>query len=342
MTAAAARRSTDPAHDCDAHARGLYIGGHWRPAGQGRTIPVVDPSTEDELTAVADATVEDALQAVDAADAAAKSWRQTPPRKRAEILRRCFELMVERAEELAHLVSLENGKALSDARGEIAYAAEFFRWNSEEAARIGGRTRPRAGRRLPHPGRLRADRHRGADHALEFPGRNGDPQDRAGVRGRLHRHPEAGERDAADGLRAGGALRGSRCAAGRRQRDHHLDARAGHGRHAGRSAGAQTVVHRLDGGRPHAAGGSRQDRRQLRHGAWRQRAFHRLRRRRSRCGPRRRHGGQDAQCRRGLHGRQPVLRAIRHPRRLRRGTRGPHGRASGRARHRPASRAADP
>ena len=138
MTAVAALRNAVPGHDCDAHARGLYIGGHWRPGAQGRTIPVVDPSTENVLTAVADATVEDALRAVDAADAAAKSWRETPPRKRAEILRRCFDLMVERAETLAHLVSLENGKALSDARGEIAYAAEFFRWNSEEAARIGG------------------------------------------------------------------------------------------------------------------------------------------------------------------------------------------------------------
>ena len=138
MTASAARLSTDPANSCDVHARGLYIGGRWRPGKEGKTIKVVDPSTENVLTSVPDATVADAMEAVEAAAAAAKSWRQTPPRKRAEILRRCFKLMVERAEELAHLISLENGKALPDSRGEIAYAAEFFRWNSEEAVRIGG------------------------------------------------------------------------------------------------------------------------------------------------------------------------------------------------------------
>ncbi len=67
-----------------------------------------------------------------------QAWRETPPRKRSEILRRCFELMMERAETLATLISLENGKALRDARGEVAYAAEFFRWNAEEAVRISG------------------------------------------------------------------------------------------------------------------------------------------------------------------------------------------------------------
>lgn len=119
-------------------ARGLYIGGTWRQAGSGGLIPVVDPSTEAVITHVPDATLADAAAAVEAAAKAAEGWRETPPRKRSEILRRCFELMVQRSEMLATLISLENGKALRDARGEVAYAAEFFRWNAEEAVRISG------------------------------------------------------------------------------------------------------------------------------------------------------------------------------------------------------------
>ena len=124
--------------DPSLHARGLYIGGQWE-AGGG--IPVVDPSTGRTLAEVPDATVADAMRAVDAAEKAAEGWRATPARQRAEILRRWFELMTRHAEELAHLISLENGKALPDARGEVAYAAEFFRWYSEEASRIPGEHR---------------------------------------------------------------------------------------------------------------------------------------------------------------------------------------------------------
>ncbi|RWD66099.1 aldehyde dehydrogenase family protein, partial [Mesorhizobium sp.] len=121
-----------------AFSHGLYIGGKWSPSSDGRVIEVVDPSTEAVIAAVPDATLADAAAAVEAAAQAAAGWRETPPRKRSEILRRCFELMTERAETLAALISLENGKALRDARGEIAYAAEFFRWNAEEAVRISG------------------------------------------------------------------------------------------------------------------------------------------------------------------------------------------------------------
>ncbi len=121
------------------HANHLYIGGKWE-AGAG--IPVHDPATGNVLAEVPDATVEDAIRAVDAAEAAAAGWRDTPARQRSEILRRWFHLMTERAEELATLISLENGKALPDARGEVAYAAEFFRWYAEEATRIPGEYRP--------------------------------------------------------------------------------------------------------------------------------------------------------------------------------------------------------
>ncbi|WP_457154532.1 NAD-dependent succinate-semialdehyde dehydrogenase [Mesorhizobium sp. P5_C1] len=119
-------------------SHGLYIGGRWQPSSDGRVIEVIDPSTEAVIAAVPDATLADAALAVDAAAEAAAGWRETPPRRRSEILRRCFELMTERADTLAALISLENGKALRDARGEVAYAAEFFRWNAEEAVRISG------------------------------------------------------------------------------------------------------------------------------------------------------------------------------------------------------------
>ncbi|MGV8935899.1 MAG: NAD-dependent succinate-semialdehyde dehydrogenase [Allorhizobium sp.] len=124
--------------DIDAASRGLYIDGAWRPSRGGHVIDIVDPSTGNRLASVPDATIEDARLSIDAAAAAAPSWRATPPRRRSEILRRCFELMIERSEMLATLISMENGKALRDARGEVAYAAEFFRWNSEEAVRITG------------------------------------------------------------------------------------------------------------------------------------------------------------------------------------------------------------
>lgn len=120
------------------HAQGLYIGGEWLP---GDGIPVVDPATTNILAHVPDASVSQALLAVDAAEAAAAGWRATPPRQRAEILRRWYQLMTDHADELACLISLENGKALPDARGEVAYAAEFFRWYAEEAVRIPGELR---------------------------------------------------------------------------------------------------------------------------------------------------------------------------------------------------------
>jgi succinate-semialdehyde dehydrogenase/glutarate-semialdehyde dehydrogenase len=118
--------------------RQLLIAGNWQHAGGGDTVEVTNPSDATVITGIADADVEDGLAAVDAAAAAFPEWAATPPRRRAEILRRCFELMTQRSEQLAHLISLENGKALADARVEVAYAAEFFRWYSEEAVRIIG------------------------------------------------------------------------------------------------------------------------------------------------------------------------------------------------------------
>jgi succinate-semialdehyde dehydrogenase/glutarate-semialdehyde dehydrogenase len=115
---------------------GLLIGGEWTKGAA--TFPVLDPATEEPLAEVADGTVSDALDAVGAAHTALPGWAATPPRQRAEVLRKAFELMTARSEQFARLMSAENGKSLRDARGEAAYAAEFFRWYAEEAVRVEG------------------------------------------------------------------------------------------------------------------------------------------------------------------------------------------------------------
>src|SRR6184192_782621 len=116
----------------------LFIDGTWRPAADGRTFTVEDPATEQLLARVADGTIEDALAAVAAADRALPAWSARSPRERGEILRRAFELMIERRDAIARLIVQENGKAWRDAVGEVAYSAEFFRWYAEEAARALG------------------------------------------------------------------------------------------------------------------------------------------------------------------------------------------------------------
>lgn len=116
----------------------LLIGDQWREGRERQRIEVIDPSTGQALASVADATVADAISSIDAASQAAAAWAATPPRKRAELLRSCFERMVANSEWLARLISLENGKALADAKSEVLYAAEFFRWYAEEAVRLEG------------------------------------------------------------------------------------------------------------------------------------------------------------------------------------------------------------
>ena len=117
----------------------LFIGGEWRDATGGGTLGVEDPSTEQTLVEVADGTVEDASAALDAAVDAQAEWAAHPPRERAEILRRAFEAITSRVDELALLMTLEMGKTLTESKAEITYGAEFFRWFSEEAVRIDGR-----------------------------------------------------------------------------------------------------------------------------------------------------------------------------------------------------------
>jgi succinate-semialdehyde dehydrogenase/glutarate-semialdehyde dehydrogenase len=117
----------------------LFIGGEWRPASGGATLPVEDPATGETLVEVADATVEDAKAALGAAHESFQSFRDSSPRDRGDILRRAFDLIMERADDLALLMTLEMGKPIAESRAEIVYAANFFRWYSEEAVRINGR-----------------------------------------------------------------------------------------------------------------------------------------------------------------------------------------------------------
>ncbi|MDC7804704.1 NAD-dependent succinate-semialdehyde dehydrogenase [Sphingomonas sp. BLCC-B65] len=118
--------------------RGLFIGGEWVEGSSG-TFPVVDPATGDTLIEIADASPEDGIRALDAAVAAQEDWAATAPRRRSDILRRAFDLLMERADEIALLMTLEMGKPLAEARGEITYGGEFLRWFSEEAVRVSGR-----------------------------------------------------------------------------------------------------------------------------------------------------------------------------------------------------------
>jgi succinate-semialdehyde dehydrogenase / glutarate-semialdehyde dehydrogenase len=123
----------------DAVPTRLFIGGEWRDAAGGATLAVEDPATGASLVGVADATPDDAVAALDACVAAQAEWAVHPPRERGEILRRAFEAITARADELALIMTLEMGKPIPESKAEVAYAAEFFRWFAEEAVRIEGR-----------------------------------------------------------------------------------------------------------------------------------------------------------------------------------------------------------
>ena len=130
--------------------RQLLIGGSWHEAAGGERLEVVDPADGSVLTTVANASAGDAMDALDAAVAAQHDWARTAPRERGEILRRAFDRLIEQADDFAELMSLEMGKTVAEARGELTYGAEFFRWYSEEAVRIHGRwmQAPAGGSRL--------------------------------------------------------------------------------------------------------------------------------------------------------------------------------------------------
>jgi succinate-semialdehyde dehydrogenase/glutarate-semialdehyde dehydrogenase len=118
---------------------GLFIGGEWRQAASGSTLKVYDPATGEAIKTIADAGVEDGSAALDAAAESAADWAETPPRERAEILRRAFDLIRGRQDEVALLMTLEMGKPLAESKAEVTYGSEFLRWFSEEAVRVFGR-----------------------------------------------------------------------------------------------------------------------------------------------------------------------------------------------------------
>src|SRR3954447_11998666 len=118
---------------------GLLIDGKWRPAASGRTLDVQDPATGAVIKTIADGGVADGAEALDAAVAAGPGWARTPPRQRGEVLRRAFDLLQQRRNEVALLMTLEMGKPLAESQAEVTYGGEFLRWFSEEAVRIFGR-----------------------------------------------------------------------------------------------------------------------------------------------------------------------------------------------------------
>ncbi|MDQ1060445.1 succinate-semialdehyde dehydrogenase/glutarate-semialdehyde dehydrogenase [Arthrobacter globiformis] len=141
MTSHTIRNVRASQHALDAIARvstGLYIDGEWAESSTGVRFDVVNPATEEVIATVADGSPEDARRAIETAGRAQKEWAKTPPRERSEILRRAFDLIMARQDELALIMTTEMGKPFAEAKGEVAYAAEFFRWFSEEAVRIGG------------------------------------------------------------------------------------------------------------------------------------------------------------------------------------------------------------
>src|SRR6201988_4763595 len=131
----------------------LWIGGKWKKSSDGARFDVIDPATERKVASVASASGEDTKAALAAAHARFGAWAAKKPRERGEILRKAYELIMRDAERLAKLITIENGKALSDSRGEVAYAAEFFRWYAEEGVRnlgVNGMAPASGGRMFVH------------------------------------------------------------------------------------------------------------------------------------------------------------------------------------------------
>ena len=131
--------SSDETRVLSAVRTDLYLGGRWTPPATGRTVPVEDPATGEVIAEVADATPQEGLEALRIATEHQADWARTAPRERGEILRRAFELMTARTDDLALLMTLEMGKPIAESKGEVTYAAEFLRWFSEEAVRVDGR-----------------------------------------------------------------------------------------------------------------------------------------------------------------------------------------------------------
>ena len=287
---------------------GLLINGEWRPAASGKTFDVEDPATGKVLLSIADAGPEDGKAALDAAAAAQESWAKVPPRERGEILRRAFELVTERAEDFALLMTLEMGKPLAEARGEVTYGAEFLRWFSEEAVRAFGRysVSPDGKSRL-----LVTKKPVGPcllitpwNFPLAMATRKIAPAVAAGctmVLKSANLTPLTSQLFAA-------VMHGGRPARRCPERHPDLHRRCHHGSADQGLPAAQALLHRLHRGRPPAALGRLRDGAADLDGARRQRPVRGVRGRRRRRRRRRGDAGEAAEHGRGLHRGEPVHR----------------------------------
>ena len=191
-----------------------FIDGQWVGADSGAVREVRNPATGDILTTVPYAGAAETRRAIEAAQRAFGPWRARSADERARVLRRWYELMIANQDDLARLMTSEQGKPLAEARGEIGYAASFIEWFAEEARRIDGEViaSPWVDKRIIVI--TRAGRCLCRDHAVEFPGGDDHPQSGAGAGRGLHHHRQAGAADAVVGARDGGARDACRPAGG--------------------------------------------------------------------------------------------------------------------------------
>ena len=285
----------------------LLIGGDWVDGSEG-TLPVEDPATQETLTEVADASPDDAVKALDAAVDTQKEWQRTPPRERGEILRRAWEEITERADELALLMTLEMGKSLAESKAEITYGSEFLRWFAEEAVRIDGRyaVAPNGQGRL-----LTMKQPVGPSLMItpwNFPLAMGTRKIGPAVAAGCTMVVKPAKQTPLSMLALAEILANAGLPPRRAERRDELVVGVGDGAADQGPAAAEAVVHRLDRGRQEADGAGLRPASAPVDGARRQRAVPRVRRRR----PRRRGRGsddrEDAQHRRGVHGGEPLPR----------------------------------
>ncbi len=295
------------------------IGGDWV-KGSAR-FDVFDPATGQRLADVANLGPAEAEAAIAAANKAWPAWRAKTAKERAAVLMKWFQLLHQHADDLARIMTAEQGKPLAEAKGEVGYGASFLEWFAEEARRIYGETIPSTDNNKRLPGHQAADRRVRGDHAVELPDRDDHAQGGAGAGRRLPGDHQAGRADAAVGA-GGGRAGAARRHAGRRAE--HPDRRRASTRSTiGKVLCASDVVRHLsftgstEVGRI-LARAMRADDQEAEPGTGRQRALHRLRRCRPGQRGRRRDDQQVPQRRPDLRLRQPPLCAGRHLRRLRR------------------------
>ena len=241
--------------DANLFRQAAYIDGAWVQSPAGATIEVDNPATGEIVGTVPKLDAADTRRAIDAAARALGAWRARTAKERAAVLRRWLDLMMTHQEDLARLMTTEQGKPLAESRGEVAYAASFLEWFGEEAKRVYGDTIPghQADKRIvviKQPIGVV-----GVHHAMELSAGDDHAEGRSGARSRLHRGAEACIADAvlrARARRAGGARRRPERRAQHRHRLGHRDRRRAHRE----PARAQALVHRLDGRRQAADGRS--------------------------------------------------------------------------------------